>query len=81
MPVVGGGEEGGHIGILLSVFLFVCGLGRLILFLDRMGQTASTPLGFTLKHWGEVKTRAYNLSIAVLKDKQTTLCSSEWHTF
>lgn len=26
-----------------------------------MGQTISTPLGLTLEHWTEIKTRAHNL--------------------
>jgi hypothetical protein len=32
-----------------------------------MGQTSSTPLGLTLEHWTEIKTKTHNLSVDVRK--------------
>ena len=46
-----------------------------------MGQTISTPLGLTLEHWTEIKTRAHNLSVDVRKRFWRTFCSAEWPAF
>ena len=46
-----------------------------------MGQTISTPLGLTLEHWTEIKTRAHNLSVDVRKRFWRTFCSTEWPAF
>lgn len=58
----------------------MCGLG-LTIFLDSMGQTVSTPLSLTLKHWAEVRSRVRNISAEVKKHKWKTLCASEWPSF
>jgi hypothetical protein len=46
-----------------------------------MGQTISTPLGLTLEHWAEIKTRAHNLSVDVRKRCWRTFCFTEWPAF
>ena len=46
-----------------------------------MGQTISTPLGLTLKHWTEIKTRTHNLSVDVRKRCWRTFCFTEWPAF
>ena len=46
-----------------------------------MGQTISTPLGVTLEHWTELKTRAHNLSMDVRKRFWRTFFSMEWSAF
>ncbi|XP_045663896.1 uncharacterized protein LOC123799038 isoform X2 [Ursus americanus] len=46
-----------------------------------MGQTISTPLCLTTRHWSEVRARAHNLSVEVNKNKWVTFCASEWPTF
>ena len=55
--------------VLVSVIVIFC---VYILFVSlyvtlMIGQTISTPLGLTLKHWTEIKTRAHNLFVDVRK--------------
>ena len=46
-----------------------------------IGQTISTPLGLTLKHWTENKTRIHNLSVDVRKRFWRAFCFAEWPAF
>lgn len=67
-----------------SGFGFLCLLSVLFVFFCvtwTMGQTVSTPLGQTLNHWTEIRTRACNLSVEVKKGPWRTFCSSEWPTY
>nr|XP_042118846.1 uncharacterized protein LOC121823529 [Peromyscus maniculatus bairdii] len=43
-----------------------------------MGQTVTTPLSLTLKHWSDVKTRANNEGVVIKKKKWITLCEADW---
>ncbi|XP_035294648.1 uncharacterized protein LOC118237743 [Cricetulus griseus] len=52
-----------------------------LLSLETMGQTVTTPLSLTLSHWRDVQEYAHNQSVDVRKRKWITLCSSEWPTF
>ncbi|EGV94861.1 Gag polyprotein [Cricetulus griseus] len=52
-----------------------------LLGLETMGQTVTTPLSLTLSHWRDVQDYAHNQSVDVHKRKWITLCSSEWPTF
>ncbi|XP_045636765.1 uncharacterized protein LOC123781347 [Ursus americanus] len=56
-------------------------VGRVSIRQETMGQTISTPLCLTTRHWSEVRARAHNLSIEVNKNKWVTFCASEWPTF
>lgn len=71
--------------VLIGVFVFV---SALLIFLsvfttetDDMGQTLSTPLDLVLSHFGEVKSRAHDLSVSVKKIKFFVFCRNEWPTF
>jgi hypothetical protein len=46
-----------------------------------MGQTVTTPLTLTQKHWTDVLTRAINLCFKVKKGPRQTFCSSKWPTY
>ena len=55
--------------VLVLVFVvFLCVLFVSLYMTQTMGQTISTPLGLTLDHWTEIKTRAHNLSVDVKKE-------------
>ncbi|XP_076413455.1 uncharacterized protein LOC143269917 [Peromyscus maniculatus bairdii] len=43
-----------------------------------MGQTVTTPLSLTLKHWSDVKIRANNEGVVIKKKKWITLCEADW---
>ena len=69
---------------LLVCISCVCFVSHLVYFCfplpPSMGQRLTTPLSLTLGHWKEVKDRANNLSVEVIRKKWQTLCSSEWPT-
>ena len=64
-----GSPAGGGSWFQFSVFvIFLCVLFVSLYMTQTMGQTISTPLGLTLDHWTEIKTRAHNLSVDVKKE-------------
>jgi hypothetical protein len=54
--------------VLVSVIvIFLCVYLVSLYVTLMMGQTSSTPLGLTLEHWTEIKTKTHNLSVDVRK--------------
>lgn len=49
--------------------------------LNSMGQTVTTLLNLTLKHWAEVRFRAHYISVEMKKHRWDTLCALEWPSF
>ena len=65
--------------VLVLVILMYC---VCILFVSLyVTLMISTPLGLTLEHWAEIKTRAHNLSVDVRKRFCRTFCSTKWPAF
>ncbi|XP_027247100.1 uncharacterized protein LOC113832822 [Cricetulus griseus] len=67
----------GDVLVAFEALAVIC----VLLSLETMGQTVTTPLSLTLSHWRDVQEYAHNQSVDVRKRKWITLCSSEWPTF
>ena len=61
--------------LLAIVFILV------LLLMEEMGQTQTTPLSLMTDHFSDVRERAHNLSMDIKKGKVRVFCISEWPSF